>query len=193
MNDYSIDLETLGNRFNAAILSIGAVQFDRYTGNIGKTFYREVNIDSALRFGEVTGSTLQWWMGQGDNAKRIFSDQNKATLAQALMDLGKFLPTTGMVWGNGATFDITILEHAAFKQGLTLPWQFWNIRDMRTAVDMVGYRKGDLPFEGVAHNALDDAKHQAKVIAHCFGKVTGKSQAKATRKPAAPADDEDLL
>lgn len=193
MNDYSIKLETLGDRFNSAILSIGVVQFDRYTGNIGKTFCREVNIDSALRFGEASASKLRWWMGQPADAKRIFSDQNKVTLAQALMDLGKFLPPVAVVWGNGATTDITILEHAVFKQGVTSSWQHWNIRDTRTAVDMAGYFGYDaVPFEKVAHNVLDDAKHQAKVIAHCFGKVAGKAQAKAAPKPAAPADD-DLL
>lgn len=35
MNDISFDLETLGTAPNALILSIGAVQFDRKTGELG--------------------------------------------------------------------------------------------------------------------------------------------------------------
>ena len=172
MDDFSIDLETLGTRFDAPILSIGAAQFDRHTGEIGKTFYREILVDSAIRHGVISGDTLRWWMNQGEAAKRVFGTENKHQLQQALVQLSAYLPQKhGRVWGNGSSFDITILEHAYATCNLPPIWKFWDIRDMRTAVDMGDYQKGTIPFEGTAHNALDDAVHQAKVIARCFANV----------------------
>lgn len=192
MNDYSIDLETLSTRFDAPILSIGVAQFSRDSGKIGSTFYREVKIESAVQYGVVNGGTIAWWMGQSDAAKRIFQGEDKkVTLPQALLDLSKFLPPAAVVWGNGATMDITVLEYAIAKMGSKVPWDFWNIRDMRTVVDIAGYRKGDVVFTGVPHNALDDAKHQAEVISHCIGKLSRKTPGKA--KVVHTDEDDGLL
>ena len=182
MQDYSLDLETPGNRFNSGILAIGACQFDRNTGVIGKTFYREIDIESALRYGTLSADTLCWWMGQSEEARKLFTDKTrqKHLLPRALVELAAFIPKGSRVWGNGATFNITILEHAYFQAAQKHPWDFWNIRDMQTAVDMADYQKNTIPFSGTAHNALDDATHQAKVISWCFNKirpVTGKAVA----------------
>lgn len=40
--DISIDLETLSTRPNAVIIAIGAVMIDRESGEIIKTFYRNI-------------------------------------------------------------------------------------------------------------------------------------------------------
>lgn len=171
MNDISIDLETLSTRQDAAILSIGAVEFDRNTGAIGRAFYAEINIDSAIENGHVSGSTLAWWMSQGEQAKRLFAgDSFKFQLDDALNNLAGFIGESSKVrvWGNGATFDITLLEHAYSELGYdAAPWKFWNVRDMRTIVDAaseVGFDKSSVEFVGTAHHALHDAEHQARVI-----------------------------
>lgn len=187
MNDISIDLETLSTRQDAAILSIGAVEFDRNTGAIGRRFYVEVNIDSAVKNGHVSGSTLAWWAAQSEAAKRLFgAHQVKETLTVALISLSAFISETAStagdvrVWGNGATFDISILEHAYQSCSAEAPWKFWNIRDMRTIVDAgaaIGFDKASVPFQGVAHNALDDAEHQARVIAGAWQALTAPARA----------------
>ena len=182
MQDFSIDLETADNRYSSAILAIGVCQFDRNTGELGKTFYREINIDSAMRHGTFSADTLCWWMGQSDEARKLFTDKTrqKHLLPRVLVELAAFIPKGSRVWGNGATHDIAILEHAYLQVAQNHPWDFWNIRDMRTAVDMADYRKDTVPFAGVAHNALDDSIHQAKVIAWCFSKALQT----ATKRPA---------
>lgn len=171
MNDISIDLETLSTRHDAAILSIGAVIFDRDTGEIGRRFYAEINISDAIKHGHVDASTLAWWISQGDAARGLFADTNdKVKLADALGALSDFVTDAygACVWGNGATFDITILEHAYVRCGLTPPWQFWKIRDMRTLVETAWFAaqfdRNTIPFVGTPHHALHDAEHQAKVI-----------------------------
>lgn len=175
MTDISIDLETLSTLPNAAILSIGAVEFNRYNGTLGRRMYAEIELNSAIKHGHVDGGTLVWWMGRGDKAKRVFGgdEYTKMSLATALDLLTEFYRQSeaDKVWGNGSSFDITILESAYTACGFKAPWQFWNVRDMRTIVDLaaeLGFDKSSVPFEGTAHHAGDDAAHQAKVIAKCW-------------------------
>lgn len=174
MQDISIDIETLSTRFDAAILSIGAVAFDRNTGEIGEKLYVEVDVADAIAHGHVAGSTLEWWMQQSERARQLFGAPGKSHLAVVLDQLSTFVTQRqgAKVWGNGATFDITILEHAYARMSKPVPWKFWDIRDMRTIVEAatkVGLDKHSVPFEGTAHNAVDDAIHQARVIARSWG------------------------
>lgn len=203
---FSVDLETLGTRYDAPIISIGVVQFDPNTSKKGETFYREIDIDSAIRAGRVNGSTLAWWMNQDKKARTVFDPKgSKVALATALEELQRWmrgLSHDPVVWGNGATFDISILEYAYDRGavGLKEAWSFFNIRDMRTAVDLAGFGKANCPFPkgGVQHNALDDAAYQAEVISACWRKIKGalgalpaETKSKVVAKPA--VDDEDEL
>lgn len=202
MNDhFSIDLETLGTRYNAPVLSIGVVQFDPDTGKLGAEFYREIDIHSALKAGQVNGSTLAWWAQQSEKARRVFGSDNKVSLATVLDELSTWLrgkDMTPKVWGNGAGFDITILEHAYDNGcvGLKEAWHFTNIRDMRTLVEDAQLRNDEWPKrEGVHHNALDDAKYQALVIAACRMKINkalgaGVPGAKRSVQKQVAEDDE---
>ena len=179
MDHFSIDLETLGVRSSAAILSIGCQQFDADSGKLGATFYKEIEIDSALRVGSVNGDTLSWWVTQSKEAQRVFVRSNeKMALPTALLEFTTWMRTNSfapIVWGNGATFDISILEHAYDHGcvGLKEAWHFTNIRDMRTLVDVAAFDKNNWPFpkDAVAHNALNDATRQAQIISAAWQKV----------------------
>lgn len=207
MDHFSIDIETLDNKFSSAVISIGVQQFDPDTGKLGGTFYREVEIDSAIKSGTVSGSTLSWWAGQSDKARRVFGKENKVSLATALAALATWMRSMSIapkVWGNGATFDITILEHAFVKGGVGLaaPWHFTNIRDMRTIVDAADLPPVDWPARvGVHHNALDDAIYQAQCISICWQRcrhsvkpIGPKTKGKATSPaPVTTANEDDEL
>ena len=177
VTDIVIDLETLGTSSNAAILSIGAVMVDRVRGKIEGSFYAALDIDEVLRTGGVCdGSTIQWWMKQGDAAKSVFGHQT-APVQHALVTLADWMlldddgvpPKDIKVWGNGDTFDNVILSNMFTRMGLKTPWHYWNNRDLRTAVDISGVDKKAIPFDGTQHNALEDAKHQAKILLRCLG------------------------
>jgi DNA polymerase III epsilon subunit-like protein len=47
MIDVMLDLETMGNGPRAAIVAIGAVEFDPDTGTVGERFYRAVDLATA--------------------------------------------------------------------------------------------------------------------------------------------------
>lgn len=102
-------------------------------------------------------------------------------LTHAISELSHFInrhsdnPKYLKVWGNGATFDNVILRGAYERAGQVCPWQFWNDHDVRTIVTLgrvVGFDpKRDMPFDGVAHNALADARHQAKYVSAIWQKL----------------------
>lgn len=179
--DVSLDLETLGTGYGAAILSIGAASFNRHTGKIGPTYSAKIDLEESLRYGRVDASTLRWWLAQSKEAKQAaFSAGDGAMrMQQALQGFNAFvntLPANVCVWGNGATFDITLLDGAF--DALALPgcvpiWRknHWCIRDLRTLVDAVDLRKDSIPFTGTPHVAVDDAIHQAKIAIACFAKL----------------------
>ena len=169
MKDLMIDIETLGKGPRAAILSIGAVFFDLSTGRTGDEFYVCIDPKDAETFGTVDASTRAWWNRQGEAARReAYGGKTPARVAVSAFHA--FVAAKLNVvkpWGNGSIFDITILEHAFSAHGFGLPWHFYNVRDVRTIVDLGerlvdGRHKNTIKFEGVAHSALDDARHQVR-------------------------------
>lgn len=196
-NDITVDLETLGTRFDAPVIAIAMQSFNRDTGKFGAAFYQEINIDSAVKSGRVSGDTLCWWMQQGDRAKQLFNPKReKMHLASALQAMCTFVRGVGQgaprVWGNGATADVTWLEYALANGsvGLSPPWHYTNIRDVRTITDAAGYDWNDVPFQGTKHWAPDDAAHQARVVSHCWRKIRGLGKAPVKAVVTAEADDD---
>jgi len=49
MLDVMLDLETMGNGSSAAIIAIGAVEFDMVEGTLGNEFYSVVDLDSSVQ------------------------------------------------------------------------------------------------------------------------------------------------
>ena len=159
-----LDLETMGKRAGCAIVSIGAVEFDINTGKTGRTFYRVINLQSCLNVGLfIDASTLYWWLQQSDAARQAIC-KPADSIQTVLEELSSFLVCLGdfQIWGNGARFDIAILEAAYFAigKGETLPWKFRNERDVRTLVSFDPETIKNLPFTGIMHNPIDDCIYQ---------------------------------
>ncbi|HBC7574844.1 TPA: 3'-5' exoribonuclease, partial [Escherichia coli] len=175
-----IDLETMGTNTNAPIVVIGAVFFDPQTGEIGPVFYIVISLTDAMNTGAVPdGGTIEWWLKQSSEARAaILTDQVK--LKDALSRFREFIHEYSdekfvQVWGNGATFDNAILRRSYERQGIPCPWRYYNDRDVRTIVELGKTIDFDarivIPFEGVRHNALDDARHQAKYVSAIWQKL----------------------
>ncbi len=175
-----IDLETMGKKSNAPIVVIGAVFFDPQTGEIGPTFYIVISLVDAMDTGAVPdGSTIEWWLAQSSEARSaILVDQVK--LVDALIQFREFINEYSdekfvQVWGNGATFDNTILRTSYERLNIPSPWRYYNDRDVRTIVELgktIGFdARTVIPFEGVRHHALDDARHQAKYVTATIQKL----------------------
>jgi exodeoxyribonuclease VIII len=159
-----LDIETMGTRLDAPIISIGAVSFNAM-GLTGHKFYRNVSLHSAVRTGAVIDpGTVLWWLRQDKVAQDALDEsQDEAIdLELALRDFMQFLCSYGDslkgVWGNGATFDNVLMQESGRRCGVPM-WEFWKDRCYRTIKSC----HPDVPLErhGAHHNALDDAVSQA--------------------------------
>jgi hypothetical protein len=177
-----IDLETMGTRPSAAIVSIGAVIFDEHT--LRDQFYATVDLQSAIDSGAtVSGDTVKWWLRQSEDARLALADydstrpirevlENFRSFVQrvegytavkehdGLTKMG-YLFSNGLdgVWGNGAAFDNVVLAESYRRLGMEPPWPFFVDRCYRTMKNLHPTVRPD--HTGTAHNALDDAVAQA--------------------------------
>lgn len=162
MKNIMVDLETLSTSPNAAIVSIGAVEFDEALG-ITNTFYTNIDIQSCLNKGlEVSGSTLKWWIKQDAKASHdLFTDTK--SLKEALIEFKAWLGSGNkQIWGNGAAFDNVVLENAYAAFNSKAPWEYHEDRCYKTMRS--SFPKIEMDFKGTAHNALDDARYQAEYL-----------------------------
>ena len=172
-----IDLETMGKNPDAPIISIGAIFFDPQTGDMGPEFSKTIDLETAG--GVIDRDTIKWWLKQSREAQSaIMTDE--IPLDDALLQLREFIDENSgeffvQVWGNGANFDNTILRRSYERQEIPCPWRYYNDRDVRTIVELGKAIDFDartaIPFEGERHNALDDARYQAKYVSAIWQKL----------------------
>ena len=168
-----LDLETMGQQQNAAIVAIGACAIDAH-GKITNEFYETVDLQSNVDAGlEIDPSTVVWWMRQGNDARMEIVTASTA-LHEALIMFSEWIadvaPSGNLeIWGNGSDFDNSILSNAYRKVGIRKPWKFWQNRCYRTVKSMHPNVKIDR--HGTHHNALDDARSQARHLSRILESV----------------------
>ncbi|HBZ4138395.1 TPA: exonuclease [Klebsiella pneumoniae] len=183
-----VDLETMGKKNNAPIVAIGAVVFDPSTGSIGESFYKVVCLESSVNWGAVIDpSTVIWWLKQSSEARSAIVNDDAIPLQDALLQFREFVSDNvaggskkAQVWGNGASFDNSILRSSYDCIAEDYPWEYWNDRDVRTMVELgqaISFDpKTTIPFEGSRHNALADAIHQARYVSAIWQRIIAGNQ-----------------
>lgn len=183
-----VDLETWGTTPGCDIRSIGAVVFDPIIRTLGDEFY--INLDNPKgrwRNGVFCPElakydhermyplfrepdTVAWWADQSAAAQqRLTSDP--VDLAAGLRKFAQWWnvhqgeDTT--FWAYGPHFDEAILAAAYRAVDLPVPWHYRAPRDCRTAFDLAG-DPCRVDFVGVEHDALDDAKNQARRVIKAY-------------------------
>lgn len=174
MSEIMVDLETLSTRSHAVILVIGAIKFNRgekwnkdFTYNdLSKKniFYKRINISSCIDIGLHTDpETEKWWNKQDKDVKyEALYNKNRIDIKQALEEFTKWFSDSTYIWGNGSSFDISILGEAYERCNLDIPWKFYNVRDLRTLYDLGNVDSRSLP---------SNDKHHA--IYDCFRQIVG--------------------
>lgn len=167
LGNVMLDLETWGTVPGSALRSIGAVEFDPHTDQIGETFYANIQDESCRAAGLVFDArTVRWWGEQSQRAQdALLADQKP--LAQVAEEFHAwFRRVRGIfVWSQGANFDQPLWEAACRAVGIhRTPWKFTDSRCTRTAYDMGQFNPYVCKRNGTHHNALDDAIHQARMV-----------------------------
>lgn len=181
---YMLDLETLATSRDAAIIAIGAVQFNPVAGKIVDTFYRNVTAKSNHEAGrKIDPNTVEWWLQQSKEAQDALFAEPRVPLEHALHDFqnwiqidgtkNKVMYRKGRLWSNGPTFDEVIIRDAFTDLGFdTFPISFRGSRCCRTIIEIakaLGLKKPER--EGTRHNALDDARFQAEGVMQMFAET----------------------
>lgn len=185
-----LDLETWGTSCGCALRSIGAVMFDPHTDEIGETFYANIDKASCVEFGLVIDrNTEEWWSKQSQQAQDSLT-RDPLDIAKVANDFHSWVAKQRgiFVWSQGANFDEPIWTYACrvvdrknrlivhnARQKTPWPWFFWDTRCTRTAYDMGGFNPKTIRRVGTAHNALDDAIHQARCVQASYKNLKSKN------------------
>ncbi|EER3120288.1 exonuclease [Escherichia coli] len=172
-----IDLETMGKNPDAPVNAIAGKFFDPVTGEMGPEFSKTIDLETAG--GVIDRDTIKWWLKQSREAQSAILT-NEIPLDDALLQFREFIAENSgeffvQVWGNGANFDNVILRRSYERQGIPCPWRYNNDRDVRTMVALglvIDFdARTTIPFEGERHNALHDARYQAKYVSAIWQKL----------------------
>lgn len=178
-----IDLETLGTDDDAVVLSIGAVFFDPRAG-LGNTYERAIKIQKQIDMGRtITGDTFLWWIRQKDDARNDLSEKMNIALEieEVMVEFANFVADNGpgprklKPWGNGSTFDVTMIQSLMNSVKVKVPWVFYNIRDLRTFREYVANNE-KVEASGIKHSALGDAISQATFVINHTKKIRALSR-----------------
>lgn len=160
-----LDIETMGNESFSSIISIGAVEFNIDTGETGKEFYTNIDLQSCIDIGLiVNASTVMWWMNQNEQARKDLTGRVSVPIFEALKNFANFCNKDYQIWGNSARFDCGILQNAYNRINTPIPWDFRKERCLRTLVSFSPEIKYNYKQNGTAHNAVDDCIFQ---IGYC--------------------------
>lgn len=176
MKHLMIDIETLGSKPNAVLLSIAAVEFDLVTGQTGAIFEKNICVNSCIEVGlKMEHKTIFWWLKQSKEAQKTLTQHTGYPIKNVLREFAIWVfDNYGLgviVWGNSARFDLGLLEAAFTACKMDLPWEYYNERDVRTLVAFAPEVKANTKFDGIKHYGVDDCKHQIKYCSEIFNKL----------------------
>lgn len=173
-----IDLETMSSEKDAAIVSIGAVQFGNLMDpDVSPQFYGKCDPQSSEAAGlHVSKETMAWWDKQ-DPVIRAETFSGTDSISSLLMDFEAWMVKTfgGVdtlqtveLWSRGSDFDLVVLPHAFCKVLGYYPFNFRMHRCHRTLESfmtpgLMNLAKQSFQHLATKHNALNDAKYQAGI------------------------------
>lgn len=168
-----VDIETMGKKPGCAVISIGAVEFDLKTGETGKKFYCNIDLEDCQKQGlTIDASTVWWWLSQSESSKLSLMPE-KLLLETALLSFKKwfeYLDKDIMIWANAPSFDLSILSAAYEVLGYQQPWKYWQERDVRTLVAFNPELKKSI-INDLPHDAISDCLYQIKYCSAIYNSI----------------------
>ena len=173
------DLETASTRQDAIMLSIAIVPFNPNPAEPVPEvdhYYEVIDMISCWLEGDKPDEdTQQWWMRQDARAKMELINRQGKLVRSVMREVYNYLCYLAeqyelIVWSQGIDFDFPIFEHAINKyvEPKELPYKYYNKRDTRTILKWCGVDYRNFERKGIAHNALDDCKHQISLVHEAY-------------------------
>ena len=170
MKNIMLDLETMGTSSNSAVLTIGAVEFDKDLG-ITNRFYEIIDLQSCIDRGfEITADSFYWWLRQSKESKDSLTEKKNIDIKDALINFQSFIGKNEniQIWGNGSDFDNVILRNAFKRFKINNPWSYYANRCFRTL--KYSFPSLEIKKAEVKHKSIDDAEYQAKYLIELIAK-----------------------
>lgn len=174
VTDIMIDTEFLSLKYDAYILSIGAVSWDMKSRDfeVLDSIHIFPSMESQGDQGaKIDEGTFQWWLSQSVEAKAGIIEGQRVGghigIIGALHALSSFMRSQKgfrRVWSHGLVCDLPLLKHWYDKLNMKTPWHYQTPRDTRTLFDCYGEVPEKKFTVGVAHDALADAIVQAEQV-----------------------------
>lgn len=174
MEHASIDIESLSTAVDTVVLSIGAQMFNEH-GLVGEGFHVVLDQEEQLPMRSVSASTLEWWMGQSQEARDAIWKAPKVSVKLALEMLRVHISRADRIWCRGLNFDLPILDHLHAQNGMKTPWAYYYGRDSRTLLELVP--PGPKTNGHVAHHALSDAREEAAQLVRAWTILKHRAEA----------------
>lgn len=185
---YGFDIETLGTRSDAVVVSAAFLAFDfnerkTFDEYVNEAFYIKFDIAEQKKAGrKIDPDTLAWWKKQDDVVrKELMPSANDVSMAEGSNLIIQYLISKGidknvekntLRFCRGQDFDIPILGSLMESVGEALPGAFWGSRDIRTFIaaatldfTMTSIYKDDREYQTIKGFRIHDARHDiAKAV-----------------------------
>lgn len=171
-----IDIETLGIGAGAPVLQLAvlAMPLDDEEAEPILAYEEYLPLQPQQRLGRYADmSTILWWFKQDDKARGKIAQYNDSEDSELLEGMVKsylnrirhLITQAGEdyeVWCRGTNFDPPIIESLAVTYGISVPWRYDKVFDLRTLMKATGTPKGELLPGTVLHHALSDCRNQMR-------------------------------
>lgn len=181
-----IDIESLDVGPRSVIMQIAMHRFSIDEGESTPNdmmFHTYLGMQPQLDFVQprtISADTLAFWMRQPDNARKIFEQITLPDMASLRLAMRAFVlhfeqmtrnkDAEYEVIANGAQFDIVNIESLLTDLGMTAPWAYYDVVDLRTMKRRAGVKTSDVeePNGFIAHDARWDCMYQIEQYFECL-------------------------
>lgn len=186
MINFIFDIETLGKKEDAVVLSLACVPFKfemtcTYEFLLRIGFYVKFSVEEQIKIykNSIDQDVIDWWKKQSEIAKKVLTPAKEdVKLIDGLTALSIFLKNNlynndCFCWSRGNAFDFPKIESLHKKTGVKYPLNYTKYRDVRTFIDIMagdvnGKSNCPVPNNFIAHNSLHDCAYGALSMIYEF-------------------------
>ena len=171
-NHVVLSLQTLSTSPKAGIIQIAATKFnvkdgifDNFNVNISPFDNRKYPDDI-----DISSSTLKWWTTQPKVLRDALA-ANQVTLLTAIKSFNDWFHfDQSLVWTNGNSFYIPVLNNVYNVLGVKRPFEYYKEMDIRTISVFCDYPY----YTKNSHNSVLDVENQATHLLKLFKAMSGE-------------------
>ncbi len=174
MQNFSLDIETLGSTGSPVVLSIGMYHMKEEMEtepDPKRLFVVNVDIESCLKAGlTVEGSNIEFWLKQPESSRKALFTPEPIFLDAAIHKLFSWYRSKVnngskvKIWSH-SIFDIPVLANACNAVDRKLPWNRSDARDLSTELNDIRHKIGNLKKDHpLEHTCGYDAFSQGQQV-----------------------------